>query len=146
MNYYIINMTDLDLYKTDYLVDRLYNELEKQHINQQKVILDKPIVKIENKKTCVVNFNNICIKLNRATNDVKQYFEKEMNVVTSINAAGGLIITGMFRENQITKIFSSYIQDFVKCKECNSCDTEIIKENRITYNNCNKCKSKKAFL
>ena len=100
MNYYIINMTDLDLYKTDYLVDRLYNELEKHHINQQKVILDKPIVKIENKKTCIANFSNICIKLNRATNDVKQYFEKEMNVVTSINAAGGLIITGMFRDNQ----------------------------------------------
>lgn len=138
-------MDDNPNYTIEYLVDRLYNELEKQNVNQQKVILDKPIIKVENKKTCIVNFTNICIKLNRNANDVEQYFKKEMNVVTSINAAGGLMITGIYRENQIIKIFTSYIQDFVKCKECSSCDTEIIKENRITYNKCNKCKSKKAF-
>lgn len=139
-------MSNPIVYPIEDLVESLYNELDAQQINNQKVILEKPIVKTANKKTCIVNFSTICSKLNRNVLDVKQYFEKEMNVVSTINIQGSLIITGMFRENNIITVFSSYIKDFVKCKECNSCDSKLIKENRITYNNCNKCKSKKALI
>lgn len=132
-------------YTVEELVDRLYDELNGIYKNSKKVILDRPDVKAQNKKTFISNFTEICCKLNRPTNDVKKYFETEMHVVTSINGQGGLVITGMFKEPQIMKIFTNYIKDYVKCKECNSCDTEIIKQDRITYNNCNKCKSKKAF-
>ena len=134
------------IYHVNELVDRLYKELENQQTNNQKVILEKPIVKTANKRTCIVNFSAICSKLNRNILDVKQYFEKEMNVVSTINIQGSLIITGMFRENNIITVFSSYIKDFVKCRECNSCETVIVKENRITYNCCNKCKSRKALI
>ena len=100
---------------------------------------------MQNKKTTITNFTAICYKLNRNVNDVKKYFENEMQIISNINGSGGLVITGMFREPQLMKVFSNYIKDFVKCTECKSCDTEIIKENRITYNSCNKCKSRKAF-
>ena len=136
----------MQVYSVEFLVDRLYTELDILSVNNHKVILEKPIVNRANKKTFIANFTPICGKLNRTVQEVKQYFEKEMNVITSVNAQGSLVITGMFQEINIMKIFTSYINDYVKCKECSSCDTEIIKENRITYNNCKKCKSKKAIL
>lgn len=132
-------------YEVEYLVDRLYDELAGKQTSTKKVILDRPIIQVKNKKTFINNFAMICYKLKRNTEDVKKYFETEMKIISSINGSGGLVITGMYREPQIMKIFSNYIKDFVKCKECKSCDTTIIRENRITYNNCNKCKSKKAF-
>jgi translation initiation factor 2 subunit 2 len=73
------------------------------------------------------------------------FFEKELQTSVSINQDGGLVITGMFKQPGLLKIFTNYIKEYVTCKECNSCDTEIIKENRITYLKCNKCLSKKAF-
>lgn len=132
-------------YPIEFLVDRLYEELNSLSNNSKKLIIERPIVKALNKKTYITNFSSVCSKINRELNDIKQYFEKEMNVVANVNSLGGLVITGMFKEINILKVFSSYIEDFVKCKECGSCDTEIIKENRITYNNCKKCKSKKAY-
>ncbi len=133
------------IYPTDFLIDRLYDELDNQNVNSKKLIIEKPIVKSLNKKTFIPNFTSICTKINRNVDEVKQYFEKEMNTAISTNAQGGLVITGMFKEIHIMKVFSSYIENFVKCKECGSCDTKLIKENRITYNDCNKCKSKKAL-
>ena len=138
-------MQDPTDYPVEYLVEKLYDELNGKLKDAKKVILERPEIKVQNKKTVVTNFSHLCYKLNRNTNDVKKYFESEMHIVSSINGTCGLVITGMFKEPQIMKVFSNYIRDFVKCKECNSCDTEIIKEDRIIYNNCNKCKSKKAF-
>lgn len=133
------------MYTVEFMVDRLYNELNDLSQNK-KLILERPSVKTLNKKTYIGNFSSVCQKINRDVDDVKKYFEKEMNVIASINSQGGLVITGIFKNVNILKVFSSYIDDFVKCKECGSCETEIIKENRITYNNCKKCKSKKAFI
>lgn len=133
-------------YSIEFLTDRLYDELNSLTANNKKLIIEKPIVKAMNKKTYILNFTSICSKINRQTNDIKQYFEKEMSAPTSINGQGGLVITGMFKEIHILKVFSRYIEDFVKCKECSSCDTELIKENRIVFNNCGKCKSKKALI
>src|SRR5581483_12504604 len=113
------------IYPVEELVDRLYKKLEEQQTNNQKVILERPVVKAANKKTTIANFTAICNKLNRNVLDVKQYFEKEMNVVSTINLQGSLIITGTFRENNIITVFSSYIRDYVKCKECCSCNTII---------------------
>ena len=132
------------IYPITDLVDKLYDELSGKQTSQ-KIILENPIIKVENKKTYVINFTSICYKLKRNVEDVKKYFEKEMTVVASISGSGSLTITGMFKVPQIMKIFTNFIEDNVRCKECKSCDTEIIKENRITYNSCNKCKSRKAF-
>ncbi|AYV77005.1 MAG: translation initiation factor 2 subunit beta [Barrevirus sp.] len=134
------------LYSIDYLVDRLYTELNEKASTNKKMILDKPIVKAKDKKTIFLNFTSTCNKLNRPVQDVKLYFEKEMNVISNLNSQGSLIIVGIFRENHIMKVLSSYINDFVKCKECGNCDTEIVKEDRITYNRCMICKSKKALI
>ncbi|ARF09704.1 translation initiation factor 2 subunit beta [Indivirus ILV1] len=136
---------NLQTYSVEFLADRLYDELLNQNVNNKKLIIEKPIVKSLNKKTFILNFTSICSKINRPTLDVKQYFEREMSTSISINAQGSLVITGTFKEINILKVFSSYIENFVKCTECGSCETEIIKENRITYNNCKKCKSKKAL-
>ncbi|QKF93648.1 eukaryotic translation initiation factor eIF-2 beta [Fadolivirus algeromassiliense] len=135
----------MELYTTEYLVNRLYTELSDHTSSSKKLSLEKPEISSVNKKTYISNFKSLCTKLNRDTNDVKMFFEKELQTSVSINQDGGLVITGMFKQPGLLKIFTNYIKEYVTCKECNSCDTEIIKENRITYLKCNKCLSKKAF-
>lgn len=132
-------------YTIPYLVDRLYAELKNYNSTNKKLTLNKPDIKSANKRTFITNFKAICAKLNRNSDDVKSYFEKELCTQISINQDGGLVITGVFKQMGIMKVLDSYIKEYVTCKECKSCDTEIIKENRITFLKCNKCLSKKAF-
>lgn len=135
----------MEPYNTKYLVDRLYIELSNHISSNKKLVLDRPEISSANKKTYIGNFKEICNKLNRKTEEVKVYFESELRAPCNLSQAGALVITGVFKQAGVSKVLSSYIKDNVTCKECNSCDTEIIKENRISFLKCNKCKSKKSF-
>ena len=133
-------------YDIDYLLDRVYDSINKQQniTESTKLVMSKPEVVCENKKTQIKNFDNICYKLNRNTEEVKKFFEEELLKKSSINAEGSLIICGIFRQKQIQSILMSYIKQFVICKECNCTNTKLYKENRVIYLECHRCKSKKA--
>jgi translation initiation factor 2 subunit 2 len=137
---------EFHVYETSELIDRMYDELNNQ-INiteSSKLILSRPEVSRENKKTAVNNFSNICLKLNRNHLEVQKFFEDELLKKTSIDSKGSLIVCGMFRPIQIESILMNYIKEFVVCKECKCTDTKLYKECRVVYLECNKCKSKKA--
>lgn len=128
------------------LLDRLYDELAKKTTpSNNKLTIDAPIVACANKRTYVSNFAIICNKLNRKESDILQYFTEELNTAISIDQNGCLIICGIFKQAGIQKIFGNYIKEYIICKECHSYNTELIKENRITFLSCNKCLSKKAL-
>ena len=136
-------MTD---YTTDDLVDRLYDQLNKNEIpKSNKLMMERPDVSFLNKKTYVKNFTLICENLKRNILDVKRYFEDEVCKKTSIDASGTLLIDGRFRPKEIEKILLNYLTFYVFCKECNSSKTELIKKDRITFLKCNKCLSEKAL-
>lgn len=136
----------MELYNTKFLLDRLYIELGDHLNSNKKLSIDKPEIASANKKTYINNFKIICSRINRSIDEVKNYFDKELNTPTSINQDGALVITGIFKQNGIIKVLGNYIKEYVTCKECFSCDTEIIKENRITFLKCNKCLSKKSLI
>jgi translation initiation factor 2 subunit 2 len=135
----------MEPYNSKFLVDKLYIELSRSAASNRKLILEKPEISSANKKTFISNFKAICTKLNRKVDDARDYFEKELCTTVTVNQEGSLVITGVYKQVGIMKVLDSYIKKYVTCKECSSCDTEIIKENRLTFLKCNKCLSKKAF-
>lgn len=133
------------LYTDNFLLDRLYSHIEKK----QKLVLIEP--KIEKntklKRTFVNDFIKFCDSLKRDYNTVKLFIENELSVETSINSSGVLIVSKTYDATQIMSILNKYIKIYVVCTEakCNSANTIIIKENRITYMYCNTCHSKKSI-
>lgn len=136
----------MEQYSIDYLVDKLYIDLNNCTSPNKKIAIERPIITSANKRTFFSNFRAICNKINRKEEDVRLFFEKELNTDVNINQEGCLVITGLFKLQGMTKILSNYIKDFCMCKECNCCDTELIKENRLTFISCNKCLSKKTLV
>lgn len=135
-------------YTTTFLIDKLYSELDEinsHDLKSQKLILSRPIIKSANKRTFISNFKEICKSLNRNIDEVKIYFEKELATTVTINQDGGLVITGLYKQNGVMKVMESYIQTYVICKECKAYNTDMVKENRITFMKCNICYSKKAL-
>lgn len=132
-------------YTIDYLVNKFYEEYNQTAQPDQKISLTKPSVMIQNKRTCITNFEDICQKMNRSLDHVKTYFDKELSITSSLNANNNLIIVGIFHENKIMSILKQYIDNYLLCHQCKSCLTEIIKENRLQFIKCNKCFSKRSI-
>lgn len=127
----------------DMLLKRIYNSLEK---SESKISLSKPIVFIEGvKKTNWNNFNEICNQINRKIDHVYTYFTIELNCKGSINGDNNLILIGRYRTIDIEKILTSYIKEYVKCRACNSLNTDFIKENRLLFINCKICESRRSI-
>jgi len=140
-----LNQVHITNYTLDETLNRAYDELSKINNPSMKIMIEKPLVNFVNRKTHVSNFGNICHKLNRKMDDVHKYFNDELSISSTIDSTGCLIITGRFKQVDITKIFTDYIKEYVSCKECLSCDTILVKENRILFMHCNKCLSRKAL-
>jgi translation initiation factor 2 subunit 2 len=132
-------------YKLDFLIDRAYTELKNCSHSNEKLRIDTPNITSANTRTFFSNFRKICKKLNRKEEEVRFFFEKELNTDVNINQDGCLIISRVFKVQGVTKILSNYIKEYCTCKECNSCDTLLIKENRLTFISCNRCLSKKTL-
>jgi len=135
-----------NIYSLEFLLDRTFKELNERDLNKyNKLIIPKPDVIYVNRKTLFKNFREVCYKLNRKENDVKLFLDTELSTSSSIDINGYLVINGNFKQVGIQKILGQYIKEFILCRQCNSSETEIMKENRITFLNCLKCLSKTAI-
>lgn len=136
-----------DVYDVTQLTTRVYKTLEDQGKlkSKNKLIIDPPQVKFENRKTFFTNFTTICRILNRNTLELQRFFDAELCCKSSIEGNGGMKIDKKFRPDNIRKVLESYLIKYVLCRECNSSKTSIVKENRITYLKCNQCYSKKPI-
>lgn len=135
--------TEFKPHDVDYLLERLYHKLGS--VPKSKIVLTRPDVVVQNKKSNFCNFRTICKQLNREELDVQKYFEKETNMSISISAAGVLIVNGIVRGPVLEKILRSYITDFVQCNMCKSLETELIKKNKLMLLNCSKCHADRAL-
>ena len=136
----------METYTDNFLLDKLYTELETLLVPNKKISIEKPEVSSANKRTFIANFRTICSKLNRKEEELRIFFENELKTSVSINQDGALVITGIYKQNGIMTILTSYMKEFIICKQCNSCDTNLIKENKILFLICSKCLSKHAII
>lgn len=135
-----------ELYKTDYLLERLYSELENK-IQKTKFTLKRPQVSILNRKTYVKNYEELCNCLKCDEEHLKLFLKKELNTELSINDSNMLMFNTIVGTTLIENAFAKYAKNFVICLEqkCGSGDTEIIRENRVIYLYCKTCNSKKSI-
>lgn len=134
-------------YDTQFLLDRIYDRLEKNErfASRSKMALTKPVVSRANRKTFIANFAQICSKVNRTEQQVKNFFDDELRKKSSIDSNGVLVIqNSSFQQKDIQNVLVSYVKNYVICKECASNNTKLVKENRILFLDCDSCKSKKA--
>lgn len=136
-------LTELKPHDVDYLLERLYHKLGT--VTKSKIVLARPDVVVQNKKSNFSNFRLVCKQINREELDVQKYFEKETNMSVSISAAGVMIISGIVRSLNLEKILRSYITEYVQCSMCKSLETNLIKKNKLIILSCTKCHADRAL-
>jgi translation initiation factor 2 subunit 2 len=131
------------------LLDEIYETISdnNQLFGSSNVNVTKPDTKYENRKTFWFNYGKNCTQLNRSTQQLKIFFDKELAVESSINDKSQLILRGKYNFNLIASTFKKYIKNYVQCSTCKSIQTEIVRNssNRLDYlkclnPKCNTCK------
>eukprot|EP00733_Pompholyxophrys_punicea_P002433 Pompholyxophrys_punicea_v1_NODE_1896_length_516_cov_1.253796.p1 type:complete len:141 gc:universal NODE_1896_length_516_cov_1.253796:37-459(+) len=138
-----------ELYTIDFLLDRLFEKLESDKKDSKKFTSKKPKIVIQNRKTIITNFAELCNIFNRDMNTVKSYIDNELKVTSSIfgDENDMLQINNIYKPSHIEEVLMKYIKTHVVCSEpkCCSGNTEIIREDRLVFLKCNSCHSKKSI-
>jgi len=89
-------------------------------------------------RTIVKNFRDIASVLNRDVDPLLKYVLREL--ATAGNMSGQeAIFQGKFSSSVISEKIEKYAKESVICSECNRPDTRIIREDRITFLQCEAC-------
>lgn len=131
------------LYSDDFLIKRLVSKMSN---STQRFVVKNPQSKRLNRKTFFSNFESCCKHINRDSNLVKNYIDICFNVPSSVLKNGTLVIEKMYTQFEIEKVFEEYIKEYVLCPEekCKSGNTEIIRDNKLTFLVCKVCHAKQS--
>jgi len=128
---------------TDYekLLEEAHKKIKKIEGNGERFEIPKIKGHFEGKKTILTNFLQIASYLRRKPEHFQKFLLKEL--ATSGNIEGDrLILNNKIPSAKINAKIEEYVKEFVLCKECKKPDTELIKEDRLTFVHCLACGAK----
>jgi len=114
-------------------------------IKNTKTVLEPIKLSKKGKTIMITNFSYYPQFLNRPAEHISKFFKDEVGSSTSINGDGQLLILGRLREVQIENLMRNYIKQYVKCSQCKCIQTDIVKEDRISYIVCHRCNAKTSL-
>ena len=95
----------------------------------------------EGNKTIIKNFSQIAKAINRSEEHLYKYIVKSMGTAGLLES-GRVVLQGKFNRDEVQKEIEDYVKTYVLCKECNSPDTEFIREERVLMVRCLACGAK----
>lgn len=88
--------------------------------------------------TVIKNFSQYCSALNRDPKHVAKFLFKELAIPGDLEG-NKLVLFQKFSESRIRTVLEDYFKTYVVCRECNSKDTVLMKQGRITMLKCEAC-------
>jgi translation initiation factor 2 subunit 2 len=128
----------------DKLLDQAYKEVKQVSAkDSERFEIPKVEGAFEGKKTLLTNFTQITNHLRRKPEHLQKFLLREL--ATSGNIEGDrLVLNNKVPSAKINQKVEEYVKEFVLCKECKKPDTELTKEDRLTFIHCLACGAKHA--
>ncbi len=126
------------------LLKKAKESLPEVSVSKERFEIPKVSGHIEGVKTIINNFITIVKTLNRDSEQLLKYLQKELATPAFIDAQR-LILGRKINSEFINKKIEQFAKDFVICKECGKPDTKIIKEDRFVFLKCNACGAKHSL-
>ena len=123
------------------LLEKAYKEVKQVSGNGERFEIPKVEGHFEGKKTILTNFSQITAHIRRNPEHFQKFLLKEL--ATSGQKEGDRFILNMkVPSKKINQKIEQYVNEFVLCKECKKPDTEITKEDRLSFLHCLACGAK----
>lgn len=123
------------------LLDETYKKVKQVDSSSERFEIPKIEGHVEGKKTILTNFFQIASHLRRNPEHFQKFLLKEL--ATSGQKEGDRLVLNLkIPSAKINKKIEEYAKEFVICRECGKPDTELTKEDRMTFLRCMACGAK----
>ena len=133
------------------LIERAILLLKKEKFDDIDCIDIPPVERgFQNRRSIIYNFVEICKKLRlddvQKVDHLKHFIDFKTTMKSTNDQSGKLFIVGRVEKTTMKDYIDEYMQYFIFCPTCESANTSIEKNGRLTFISCKKCDSKKAIL
>ena len=123
------------------LLDNAYEKVKQVSGNNERFEIPPIEGHFEGRKTILTNFSQIATHLRRAPEHFQKFILKEL-AASGQREGDRLILNIKVPSAKINSKVEQYAKEFVICKECGKPDTQLMKEERITFLHCLACGAK----
>lgn len=123
------------------LLDEAYSKVKKPEGNGERFEVPKVEGHFEGKKTIITNFTHITSYLRRNPEHFQKFMLKEL-AASGQREGDRLVLNNTVPSAKINQKVEQYVKEFVLCAQCGKPDTELIKEDRLSFVKCLACGAK----
>jgi translation initiation factor 2 subunit 2 len=123
------------------LLEEAYNKVKKSEGNGERFEIPKVEGHFEGKKTIINNFFQIASHIRRNPEHFQKFMLREL-AASGQKDGDRLILNMNVPSAKMNQKVEQYVKEFVLCGECGKPDTELLKEDRLTFVHCLACGAK----
>ena len=123
------------------LLDEAYSKVKSVSGSGERFKIPKIEGHIEGKKTILTNFFQIASHIRRNPEHFQKFLLREL-AASGQREGDRLVLNIKVPSAKINQKIEDYVKEFVLCKECKNPDTELIKEDRLSFLHCLACGAK----
>jgi translation initiation factor 2 subunit 2 len=123
------------------LLEDAYGKIKKVESSSDRFEIPKIEGHFEGKKTILTNFFQISSYLRRKPEHFHKFLLKEL-AASGQKEGDRLVLNIKVPSAKLNQKIEQYVREFVLCKECGKPDTELTKEDRISFIRCLACGAK----
>ncbi|NHJ86649.1 MAG: translation initiation factor IF-2 subunit beta [Asgard group archaeon] len=120
------------------LLKRARSQLPEKIFEKSRFEPPKPDISIEGNRTFFQNWHQVVSALQRDENHLLKFLTKELATSATIEGQRA-VFSGKHNRSTMTDLLNRYIKEYVICPECEKPDTQLKKEDRITFLVCEAC-------
>lgn len=125
----------------DKLLDKAYHEVKQIDTSGERFEIPKVSGHFEGKKTILTNFFQIATHIRREPEHFQKFILKEL-AASGQKEGDRLVLNMKVPSAKINQKIEEYVKEFVVCKGCGKPDTELKKEDRLSFIQCLACGAK----
>lgn len=123
------------------LLNEAYEKIKPISSSGERFEIPKVVGHFEGKKTILTNFFQIADHIRRSPEHFQKFMLKEL--AASGQKEGDRFVLNMnVPSAKINQKIEQYVKEFVLCKNCGKPDTELVKEDRLSFVKCLACGAK----
>ena len=123
------------------MLNKAYEKVKQINVSSQRFEIPKVEGHFEGRKTILTNFFQISSHIRRRPEHFQKFILREL-AASGQREGDRLILNIKVPSAKINQKIEQYVKEFVLCKECQKPDTELIKEDRLTFIHCLACGAK----
>jgi translation initiation factor 2 subunit 2 len=129
-------------YKT--MLDRAYGEIPEHVESYERWSVPRPDVRSVGRRTVIMNFKEIADYLGRDPEHLLKFLSGEMATLPRFDGTRA-IFQGRFRVDSIRNLLDVYANKYVVCPVCKRPDTQIVRERRLYFLQCEACGARSSI-